>query len=132
MSTFFQSKKVIVAAKEMVSVKTFKKWSFSKYFDYKLDDDNRIEEIKCIPCHQKWSEIVAESKKSGNFVVWYLVTVSNIGCPTVAFHLSWESGNDMFNPCKVLAHPKIWRINGLMRENMEGPKLNLESIDCVL
>ena len=63
MSTFFRSKKVIVAAKEMVSVKTFKKWSFSKYFDYKLDDDNRIEEIKCIPCHQKWSEFVAESKK---------------------------------------------------------------------
>ena len=35
-----------MAAKETVSVKTFKKWPFSKYFDYMLDDDNRIEEIK--------------------------------------------------------------------------------------
>ena len=52
-----------MAAKEAVSFKTSKKWHFSKYFDYKLDDDNCIEEIKCIPCRQKWSEIVAESKQ---------------------------------------------------------------------
>ena len=52
-----------MAGKETVSVKTFKKWPFSKYFDNKLDDANRIEEIKCIACSQKWSEIVAESKK---------------------------------------------------------------------
>ena len=59
----FPIKKVIMVAKETVSLKRFKKWPFNKYFDYKLDDDNRIEEIKCIPCSQKWSEIVAESKK---------------------------------------------------------------------
>ena len=34
-------------------MKTFKKWPFSKYFDCVLDDDGRIEEIKCIPCSQK-------------------------------------------------------------------------------
>ena len=31
--------------------------------NYTLDNDKRIEEIKCIHCSQKWSEIVAYSKK---------------------------------------------------------------------
>ena len=37
-----------MTAKETVLVKTFKKWPSSKYFDYKLDDDNRIEKLNVL------------------------------------------------------------------------------------
>ena len=32
----------------------------------------------------------------------------------------------------IQGSPKIWRVCGLMRENMESPKLNLESTLCIM
>ena len=57
-----------MSAKEMVSVKTFKKWPFSKYFDYKLDDDNCIEEIIFLthPCRRQPLKICFISNDRGS------------------------------------------------------------------